>query len=179
MGIEYIFLFICVGFLVLLTAGLTFNTCISGSKYFKTFQLLMSSMPYSKEADETIRLILDKMDAELLVAKLSPSDESIIFCDATEPEKTVSVLNPDRYSSYDNRYIRVLASEAEIWIGSKYHNYGYIHRYNGERKTEFFKKRPRISTVKRIIALEEKLRSTPKSNTPPKTNSSNGTVELI
>lgn len=166
MGVEYYFLFGCLSVLVLITVGLIINTCISGSKYFRSFQFLMSAMSYNKEADTAINLLLDKTEAGILIAKLSPSDDTIMFVNPNDEETTL-VANQYRTSHADPRYVKVLNSEGEIWIGSKYYAYGYIHRYYGQRKDEFYKKRPSLNTFKRILKLEHELKKPSSENAAP------------
>ncbi len=154
MSVEYWFLFVCIGTLALITIGLIFNTMISGSKYFKTFQLLMSAMPYSADAEKTISLILDKFDANLLVAKISACDTNISFYSVDTDLDGID-------TQYPNPVV------AEIFIGSKYYAYGYVRKYYSEAKAELTKKRPSIKTLKRIIALEKSLRGQTSVNEPP------------
>ncbi|EPE1232544.1 hypothetical protein ACRYKS_19960 [Escherichia coli] len=167
MSVEYWFLFICLGTLVLITLGLIFNTVISGSNYFKSFQLLMSAMQYSDEAEETTTLILNKLEANLLVAKISSCNTNIVF-----------------YASpvdLDGAEMSNQPAVAEIFIGSKYYAYGYIRKYYTEAKAELTKKRPSIKTLKRIIALEKKLRGDVTKNDSPtvvNTKKKNNVVEL-
>lgn len=157
MSVEYWFLFLCLGTLVTITAGLIFNTVISGSKYFKGFQLRMSAMQYSSDAEKTISLLLDKLEANLLVAKISACDTNILFY---TPETNLEDMDTS-YASFTNSAV------AEIFIGSKYYAYGYIRKYYSEAKAELTKKRPSIKTLKRIIALENKLRGTVVQNDSP------------
>lgn len=154
MSIEYWFLFVCIGTLALITIGLIFNTMITGSKYFKTFQLLMSAMPYSAEAEKTISLILDKFDANLLVAKISDCNTNMVFYSTVD----------ESGAKYDKSTSPIVA---EIFIGSKYYAYGYVRKYYSEAKAELTKKRPSVKTLKRIIALENKLRGEINTNEPP------------
>lgn len=167
MSIEYWFLFVCIGTLALITIGLIFNTMITGSKYFKTFQLLMSAMPYSAEAEKTISLILDKFDANLLVAKISDCNTNMVFYSTVDESGT----------KYDKCTSPIVA---EIFIGSKYYAYGYVRKYYSEAKAELTKKRPSVKTLKRIIALENKLRGEINTNEPPSVikSKNNSVVEL-
>lgn len=168
MGTEYYFLYICLSILGLFTLSLIINTCISGSKYFKTFQFLMSSMTYSKEANDLIALTLDKMEAELLVAKLSPTESTIQFY-------AVDKADDDGETPI---YHRTLEADVEIWIESKYYAYGYVQRIGGQTRSEFRLKRPSIKTFYRILKLEERLRKPTETNTAPPKSKKN-VVELV
>lgn len=170
MSVEYWFLFLCLGTLVLITLGLIFNTVISGTKYFKGFQLRMSAMQYSEEAENAITLILNKLDANLLVARISECDTNIVFY----PLET----NIEEMSASERYYTPCVA---EIFIGSKYYAYGYIRKYYSEAKAELTKKRPSIKTLKRVIALENKLRGEVYKNESPsivKSKAKSNIVEL-
>lgn len=158
MNPELYFLVFCVSVLVLFTLGLVLNVCISGSKLFKTYQFLMGTLTYSKDVDIICSRLLDKMEAGLLVANLS--DNTIQFFNAEDIEM----------KDEQTPYSYTLTAEAEIFIGSKYFSYGYIHRHFGEAKSSQYKKRPSLSTFKRIVKLEEKLRGDSSPNKAPKVN---------
>lgn len=165
MNPELYFLVFCVAVLVLFTLSLVFNVMISGSKFMKTYQFLMGTLSYSKEVDSIISRLLDKTDAELLVAKLNDNTIQFFPVDSTESDE-------------DTPYSRTLKAEAEIFIGSKYYSYGYIHRHFGEAKSSEYKKRPSISTFRKILKLEEKLRGEKSTNKAPEVTKNKGSVEL-
>ncbi|BEH88059.1 hypothetical protein [Klebsiella phage phiKp_21] len=166
MNPELYFLLICVSVLVLFTLGLIFNVCISGSKWFKTYQYIMGTLTYSKEADTLCTRLLDKMDAGLLIAVLTNG--------------TIKLFNAEDIKQTDEQsnYMHTLAAEAEIFIDCKYYSYGYIHRHFGQSKAELYKKRPSIKTFKRIVKLEEKLRGVVSENKKPETDEKNSVLEL-
>lgn len=171
MSIEYVFLFCCIGLLVLVTLALTFNTLIMGKSCFKTFQFIMSSMPFSKEADDIINQLFAKVEAGLLTANISSSGSTIQFFE-NEPEAQTEVVTTRVVDELSGTYFkaqiqRTMKAEAEIWIDTKYYGYGYIHRYYGEQKSELYKKRPSVSTFKRIVKFENQLRGAPTVNDAP------------
>lgn len=157
MGIEYMFLFFCLGTLAVITSGLVLNTLISGSKYFVTFQLLMSATQYNKTSEETISLLLEKVSANLVVASLSSTESRIEFMDINTNEVV-----------------------AEIFIGNKYYFYGTLQKYYGKTMTELSRKRPTIKTLKRIIKLEKQLLGdrTENKEPPVQNNKKKNVVEL-
>lgn len=160
MGIEYIFLLVCAGGLLLFALALGFNTAIMGKSYCKGFQFMWSSVPKSKEADEKIKFLLNKMDANLIRASFDSGRNTIQFHELD--------ADPKRDEP-----------EAEIWVGNKYFSYGWLYSYGGSRNGSFIKKRPSRKSFKRILALEEKLTGSTTTNAPPsKSDSTEKVVHL-
>ena len=157
MGIEYIFLLVCAGGLILFALALGFNTAIMGKSYCKGFQFMWSSIPKSKEADDKIRFILNKLDANLIRATFDQGKNTIGFYELD--------ANPNRDEA-----------DAEIWIGNKYYSYGWLYSYGGTRSGSYIKKRPSRKTFKRILELEAKLTGATVHNEPPTKSNSTGKV---
>lgn len=156
MGAEYYFLFVCVGGLILLAGSLAFSTAIMGKSYCKSFQFMWSSLTYSAEADEKINMLLSKMSANMIVAKLDSRGNNIVF------------------KSHDGD------TEGEINIEQKYYRYGYLTEYGGTSRGDYIKKRPKLKTFKKIVALEEALRGASNDNqAPPTAKKDDRVVELI
>lgn len=125
-----VFLTICIGALLLFLLSLIVSTCIMDTRLFMTYQFLLSSLKYSKEVDTKINFILAKHEADLLIATIR--NNCIEF-----HEKETSKFY------------------ASIWIGNKYYTYGYLWKHaDGYCNT---KRRPAVSTFKKIVHLEDTL----------------------
>lgn len=183
MSVEYLFLFFCIGILVLVTLALTFNTLIMGKSYFKSFQFVMSAMPYSKDANEIINQLFAKVEAGLLTAVISPSGSTIQFFEndpGMQSEVVTCKMENDVGGTYYKAHVvRTMKAEAEIWIDTKYYFYGYIHRYYGEQKSELYKKRPSVRTFRRIVKLEAQLRGAPSDNKAPPSSPSREETNVV
>lgn len=152
MPIELIFLSLCVGGLVIFLLSLIVSTLIMDTRLFMSYQYLLSSLKYSKEADERINFILSKHEAGLITAKLHSN-----YIHFTDVES-------------NNTY-------AKIWVGNKYYSYGYIYEFSGTNVHT--KNRGKLSTFKKIVQLEDTLsgKITPKE-TPKKESKNDDSVIL-
>lgn len=123
-------------FLVLFTLWMFIATAAIGTKYLKTTQYYMSILEFNAEADEKIKLVLDKFENNLLTAILDTQLGVIRFHDTESGE-----------------------FNSEIWIQGKYTVYGMLSSYGKERNKTWKNYKPSLSTFKRVIALENKLLS--------------------
>ena len=154
MSFEVGFLLVCLSFLGLIIIGLTLSTVLMGSRVWLRFQYMFRSLKFDKEVDGIIDMILAKVQEEMLIPKLC--DKSIKFY---SPESWEAMKTRDRWDSRDTE-------DAEIFIGQKFTQYGYLTKYHDLSRYELQNKGASYKTFRAILALEDDLRGVGKKVTP-------------
>lgn len=148
MSFEIMFLLGCLSILGAFVVVLTISTIIMGSRYGLRLQYVFNSLKYNKDVDDKIKLLLSKVQANLMIARIDSDSRSIKFYTPDSLSEHIRSKN-----SWDTRQTH----EAEIWIGNKYTQYGYLKKYYTISKSELVGKCPSYSVFRELIALEDKL----------------------
>lgn len=168
MSFEIMFLIGCLSVLGLFVVALTISTIIMGSRFGLRMQHMFNSLKYDKEVDDMLNRLIAKVEAGLMIAKLH--------------DKTIKFYTPETYNEAQNlsSWERRNTEEAEVWIGNKFTQYGYLVKYFTLGKYELENKCGSYRTFRRLLALEDALsgRTVVKVQEEPKEKPSKESVEL-
>lgn len=152
MSFEIWFLIGCLSILGAFVLCLIVSTVIMGSRNLLRMQHMFNSLKFDKQVDEWITTLIAKVEAGLLVAKYD--DKTIKFYTQENYDKLGTL------GRWDDRDIH----DAEIWIGNKFTQYGYLTKYFTYNRYDLQNKCSSYRTFRKLLAFEDAITG----RTPPK-----------
>lgn len=143
MSFEIGFLIVCLSILAIFIIALIISTVIMGSRVLLRMQHMFNSLKFDKQVDEWISTLIAKVEAGLLVA--------------TYNDKTIKFYTQDNFNKlgtlgrWDERDIH----DAEIWVGNKFTQYGYITKYHSISRHDLQGKCGSYRTFRKLLAFED------------------------